>query len=85
MNVGALFLSLPFSAAEERLFLDATNSTTVTGIFLAEAALSLLKDDVTAKKFGGGFLTPATLGEPYIDRLRDAGFKIETKMILEDE
>ena len=52
----------------------------VTGIFLAEGALTLLKDDVAAKKLGGGFLTPATLGQAYIDRLGEHGFKIETKM-----
>lgn len=53
----------------------------MTGIFLAEAALTLLEDDVPAKKIGGGFLTPATLGQPYIDRLAAHGFKIDTRML----
>jgi short subunit dehydrogenase-like uncharacterized protein len=53
----------------------------VTGIFLAQAALTLLKDEVPAKKLGGGFLTPATLGQPYIDRLAEQGFEIETEML----
>ena len=48
---------------------------------MAQAAITLLKDDVVAKKFGGGILTPATLGQPFIDRLHDAGFSFETKMI----
>jgi short subunit dehydrogenase-like uncharacterized protein len=48
---------------------------------LAEAAITLLKDDVVAKKLGGGVLTPATLGQPFIDRLHNAGFKFETKML----
>ena len=57
------------------------NYITVSGVFAAEAALTLLKDDVTAKKLGGGFMTPATLGQPYIDRLADAGFEIEVEMV----
>jgi len=52
-----------------------------TALLLGQAALTILKDDVVAKKLGGGILTPATLGQPFIDRLHDAGFKIETKML----
>lgn len=55
----------------------------LTGLLLTQAALTLLKDDVVAKKFGGGILTPATLGQPYIDRVDGAGFKFEVRM-LED-
>ncbi|KAF2156729.1 hypothetical protein K461DRAFT_249200 [Myriangium duriaei CBS 260.36] len=51
----------------------------MTGIFLAEAAMSLLKDDSLAKKMGGGVLTPATLGEGYVERLQKAGFKLELR------
>ena len=54
---------------------------TVSGLMVSQAALTLLKDDVTAKKLGGGFMTPATLGQPLIDRLADLGFKIEVKMV----
>jgi short subunit dehydrogenase-like uncharacterized protein len=57
---------------------------TVSGLLVSQAALSLLKDDVTAKKLGGGFMTPATLGQPLIDRLGDLGFKIEVKMVGKD-
>ncbi|ELR08932.1 hypothetical protein VC83_05834 [Pseudogymnoascus destructans] len=53
----------------------------MSGLFVSQAALTLLKDDVTAKKLGGGFMTPATLGQPLIDRLADLGFKIEVKMV----
>lgn len=53
----------------------------MSGLLVSQAALSLLKDDVTAKKLGGGFMTPATLGQPLIDRLADLGFKIEVKMV----
>jgi short subunit dehydrogenase-like uncharacterized protein len=55
----------------------------LTGLLLTQAAITLLKDDVIAKKFGGGILTPATLGQPYIDRIDKAGFKFEVRM-LED-
>ncbi|KAI4198872.1 MAG: hypothetical protein LQ350_005021 [Teloschistes chrysophthalmus] len=44
----------------------------LTGIFLAEAAMVILKDDALTKKLGGGLLTPAMLGQSFIDRLRNA-------------
>jgi short subunit dehydrogenase-like uncharacterized protein len=53
----------------------------LTALLLTEAAITLLKDDVVAKKFGGGILTPATLGQPYIDRVDRGGFKFETRML----
>lgn len=56
----------------------------VSGLLVSQAALTLLKDDVTAKKLGGGFMTPATLGQPLIDRLADLGFKIEVKMVTRE-
>lgn len=52
----------------------------VTGILLAEAASTLLEDDVD---LSGGVYTAACLGQPYIDRLDRGGFHIETKL-LED-
>ncbi|KAF4948719.1 hypothetical protein FSARC_13655 [Fusarium sarcochroum] len=49
-----------------------------TGICLAEVALTLLRGGETqASKIGGGFLTSATLGSAYIDRLRNVGVKFE--------
>ncbi|KHN99475.1 Saccharopine dehydrogenase / Homospermidine synthase [Metarhizium album ARSEF 1941] len=50
----------------------------MTGAFLAEAARTILEDDV---ELGGGIFTPACLGQKYIDRASDAGFKIEVKTI----
>jgi short subunit dehydrogenase-like uncharacterized protein len=57
----------------------------LTGLLLTQAAITLLKDDVVAKKFGGGILTPATLGQPYIDRMNEAGFKFEVRMLESGE
>ena len=53
----------------------------LTGVFLAEAAIVILRDDTTAQRLGGGLLTPAMLGQPFIDRLRKAGLKFETQMM----
>ncbi|PNS15265.1 hypothetical protein CAC42_8266 [Sphaceloma murrayae] len=53
----------------------------LTGIFLAEAAISLLRDDSLAKRLGGGILTPATLGAAYVERLQKAGLRIDTRML----
>lgn len=53
----------------------------LTGVFLAEAAIVILRDDTTAKESGGGILTPAMLGQPFIDRLRKAGLKFETQLM----
>lgn len=51
----------------------------MTGVFLAEAAISLLKDESLAKEMGGGVLTPATLGAGYIERLQKVGFTLDLK------
>jgi short subunit dehydrogenase-like uncharacterized protein len=48
---------------------------------LTEAAITILKDDVVATKSGGGILTPATLGQAFINRLDNAGLKFEAKML----
>lgn len=54
----------------------------VTALLLSQAALTILKDDgIVAKKLGGGVLTPATLGQPFIDRVHEAGFKFELKLL----
>lgn len=53
----------------------------LTGVLLAEAAIVILRDDTTARKLGGGLLTPAMLGQPFIDRLRKAGLKFETQLL----
>lgn len=56
------------------------NQSIVTGLFLAEGALTLLEDDVDLP---GGFFTPACLGFGLIDRAHNAGFKLSWKT-LED-
>ncbi len=55
----------------------------LTGVFLAEAAITILRDDNIAKKLGGGILTPAMLGQPFIDRLRRAGVLFETRLLAQ--
>lgn len=56
----------------------------LTGLFLAEAAMTLL--DVKAveavkRDFGAGFLTPSCLGEPFIERVQKAGVKLDVMQI----
>ena len=52
----------------------------LTGVLLAEAAIVILRDGTTADKLGGGCLTPAMLGQPFVDRLRSAGMMFETNL-----
>ncbi|MCJ1282282.1 hypothetical protein MMC26_001605 [Xylographa opegraphella] len=54
-----------------------------TGVLMAEAAFSIVRDgDKTpASKIGGGVLTPATLGQAYVDRLRNAGVVLEASVL----
>jgi len=49
----------------------------LTGICLAEAAVTIARDNTLAHQFGGGMLTPATLGGPYLERMKKAGLKME--------
>ncbi|KAL8657058.1 MAG: hypothetical protein Q9226_002299 [Calogaya cf. arnoldii] len=53
----------------------------LTGVFLAEAAMVLLTNVDLTKKVGGGLLTPAMLGQPFIDRLRKAGVTLESRIM----
>ncbi|KAI9877129.1 MAG: hypothetical protein M1830_004724 [Pleopsidium flavum] len=55
----------------------------LTGVFLAEAAITILRDDTLPKKLGGGILTPAMLGQPFVDRLRKAGLILETQLLAD--
>ncbi|KAL8656443.1 MAG: hypothetical protein Q9210_000236 [Variospora velana] len=55
----------------------------LTGLCLAEAAMIILKNDSLVKELGGGLLTPAMLGQPFIDRLRDAGIIFESRIMPE--
>ena len=52
-----------------------------TGLLLAEAAMVLLENEDLVNKLGGGLLTPACLGDDFIERLRKVGVKIEGKML----
>lgn len=48
-----------------------------------EAAQSILGNErVPAHKIGGGILTPATLGMPFVERVKNLGATIEAKDIL---
>lgn len=55
----------------------------LTGLLLAEAALVIVKQQEEVRKVsgGGGIVTPATLGQAFVDRLEQAGCGIETKVI----
>ncbi|KAL2124864.1 hypothetical protein VTJ04DRAFT_1229 [Mycothermus thermophilus] len=46
-----------------------------TGVLAAEAAATILQEDLNLP---GGVYTAACLGQPFIDRLERAGFRIET-------
>jgi hypothetical protein len=50
-------------------------------MLLAEGAITILRDDTVAKKLGGGILTPATLGQSFIDRVNKAGLTFEAKLL----
>lgn len=52
-----------------------------TGLALAEAAMVVLRGGETeAKKLGGGILTPATLGDEYVERLRKLNTEIHVQL-----
>ena len=55
----------------------------LTGILLAEAAMVILRDEDMVRKLGGGVLTPAMLGQPFIERLQKAGVVFEVRMLPE--
>lgn len=52
-----------------------------TGLALAEAAMVVLRGGETeAKKLGGGILTPATLGDEYVERLGKVNTEIHVQL-----
>ena len=55
----------------------------LTGLLLAEAAMVLLEDEELVARLGGGLLTPATLGQTFVDRIVKAGVVLETEMLPE--
>ena len=52
-----------------------------TGVCLAEAAMVLLNDEKLLQRLDGGLLTPAILGQPFIDRMKNAGLVFEVEMM----
>jgi short subunit dehydrogenase-like uncharacterized protein len=53
-----------------------------SALLVTEAAMVILKNEEEIfEKSGGGFLTPSTLGQQYVDRLGKAGVWIETKIL----
>ncbi|KAH0335256.1 hypothetical protein KCU81_g9117, partial [Aureobasidium melanogenum] len=53
----------------------------LTGVFLAEAAITILRDETPAVGMGGGSLTPAALGAPFLERLQKAGLRTDVKVM----
>ena len=56
----------------------------LTALFLAEAAMTLLDGkamEEVKKQFGAGFLTPACLGDTFVEKVKEAGVKIDVKQI----
>ena len=53
----------------------------LTGIFLAEAAMVLLKEKTLVEQLGGGVLTPACLGEAFVERLQNANVHVSGKLL----
>lgn len=53
-----------------------------SGVCLAEAALVILQNEQKVRRVSGcGIVTPATLGQEYVDRLNQAGCTIETQIL----
>lgn len=55
----------------------------LTGLLLAEAAMVILEDEGLVARLGGGLLTPAMLGQHFVDRIIKAGVVLETEMLPE--
>ena len=53
----------------------------LTGLLLAEAAMVILRGERTMEPFSGGVLTPATLGQPFIERLKQSGIILEATLL----
>lgn len=54
----------------------------LTAMLLAEAAMVIVRPDGKnwAQHSGGGVLTPATLGEQFVDKLKVAGLKMNVAL-----
>lgn len=52
-----------------------------TGVLLAEGGMVLLQNPDLVNKLGGGILTPACLGDKYVERLRGANVQVDAGML----
>lgn len=53
-----------------------------TGVLMGEAAMTVLENEDKIRKVSrGGIVTPASLGQEFVDRLDKAGCHIETKVL----
>ncbi|EON68317.1 hypothetical protein W97_07575 [Coniosporium apollinis CBS 100218] len=60
------------------------NGYYLTGLLMAEAAMVILRGgENQARKMGGGIVTPATLGEEYVERLLGAKVGISARLLDE--
>lgn len=53
----------------------------ITAALLSQGAATILYEEGLVEKVGGGILTPAVLGQSYIERLRTAGMNFDTAML----
>lgn len=53
----------------------------MTGLLASEAARTLLEEEGLVRELGGGYLTPAMLGDAYIERMRSAGCIYEAEVV----
>ncbi|KAL4988358.1 Saccharopine dehydrogenase-domain-containing protein [Aspergillus falconensis] len=65
-----------------KLKYDGSSMYHFTGVLMAEAAMVILENEEKVKKVaGGGIVTPATLGQEYLDRLEKIGCHVETQVL----
>lgn len=55
----------------------------LTALLLSEAAMVLLQPtrENWAQRLGGGVLTPATLGDQYVERVKAAGLNMRITLV----
>ncbi|KAL4916592.1 Saccharopine dehydrogenase-domain-containing protein [Aspergillus aurantiobrunneus] len=54
----------------------------ITGVLMAEAAMVILENEEKVKRVSrGGIVTPAVLGQEYLDRLEKVGCTVETQVL----
>lgn len=50
----------------------------VTGLLMSQGSLTLLEENT---HLNGGIYTGACLGQPFVDRIHQAGFKVEVETL----